>query len=187
MDRHRSLIDLLCADRRAAELATHPFDFNPDFYEHVEPVRLASGAALEGIGKDAGGGSFFLCGEGGDERPVLYADSEGSAGIVGTSLPAALRLIIGAPCRGEALREIERAGRDFDDRETEALLASLDAEYSEDCGLEDLAGDRAELAARLGLAPLPSAARLLAMTREATALSPSYALLNEEGGAYDRL
>ncbi|MEU8825999.1 hypothetical protein [Streptomyces sp. NPDC048636] len=187
MNRHGSLLDRLREDPRAAELATHPFDFDPGFYEHVEPVRLASGAALEGIGKDAGGGSFFLCGDGGDERPVLYADSEGSAGIVGTGLTEALRLRIGALCWGEALDTIARAGREFDERETAELLASLEAEYSEDCGLEDLAGDRAELVERLGLGPLPSASRLLELAREASALSPSYILLNEEGRPYDRL
>lgn len=187
MNRSGSPLDRLRDDPRAAELATYPFDFDPRFYEHVEPVRPACGAALEGIGKDAGGGSYFLCGDGGGEHPVLYADSEGSAGIVGTGLTAALQLLIGAPCWGEALGELERRGREPDDRETEALLASLDAEYSEDRGIEDLAGNRAELIERLGLAPLPSGARLLDMAREATALSPSYVLLDEEGTAYGRL
>lgn len=44
------------------------------------PVRLRSGARLDAIAGDGAGGSFFLCGEGDEERPVLYASSEGEAG-----------------------------------------------------------------------------------------------------------
>ncbi|MET8299190.1 hypothetical protein ABZW02_35010, partial [Streptomyces sp. NPDC005180] len=96
-----SLLSRLRADREAALLADFPFAFDTliDTITHVEPVRLASGAPLEPIAKDHGGGTYFLCGEGdGEDRPVLFADSEGSAGVIGTDLREALLLLIGLPC-----------------------------------------------------------------------------------------
>ena len=69
-----SLLARLKADGEAAALACHPFEFDTGFdtITHVEPVWLASGAPLEPIAKDHGGGTYFLCGEGdGEDRPVL--------------------------------------------------------------------------------------------------------------------
>ncbi|MFE4450637.1 hypothetical protein [Streptomyces sp. NPDC056796] len=116
-----SLLGLLRDDPRAAELAEWPFGFDTRVVSHepithVEPVRLASGEPLEAIAKDDGGGTYFLCGAGdGEDRPVLFADSEGSAGIIGTNLRDALLLLAVLPCAGQALsleRQGPRRGRD---------------------------------------------------------------------------
>ncbi|MET7933323.1 hypothetical protein [Streptomyces sp. NPDC005322] len=188
MTRARTLLDRLRNDPRAAELATHPFDFDVDTGDHhVEPVRLASGAPLEGIAGDAGGGTYFLCGDdGGEDRPVLFADSEGSAGVIGTNLTEALQLMIGLPCWDEALYRERQLGRELDEPELEALRAADDAEFIEDLELEDFPGMRAELLQRLGLAPLPPLTRLLERGRAAVALDPDHVLLNEEGDAYQQ-
>ncbi|MFI8849858.1 hypothetical protein [Streptomyces sp. 891-h] len=184
-----SLLDRLKADRQAALLARFPFEFDTlvEAYgpiTHVEPVRLASGEPLEPIAKDDSGGTYFLCGEGGGEdRPVLFADSEGSAGLIGTTLRDALLLLIGLRCADEAVYG-EREGREMDEQALEALRDADDAEYIEAAGLEDLAGMRAELLERLGLAPLPPLTWLLERARAAAALDPAYVLLNEEGHAY---
>ncbi|WP_245173597.1 hypothetical protein [Streptomyces aureus] len=42
---------------------------------------------------DGAGGTFFFCGEGGEERPILYADSEGGAALVAIGL-AELLLVV---------------------------------------------------------------------------------------------
>ncbi|WP_369202228.1 hypothetical protein [Streptomyces sp. PU-14G] len=187
----RPLLDRLKADHEAAQLASFPFEFDilARAYgplTHVEPVRLASGAPLEPIAKDHGGGTYFFCGEGdGEDRPVLFADSEGSAGMVGTGLREALLLLVGLPCSGEALYW-EREGRQMDERALRALRDEDDAEYIEAAGLEDLPGMRAELLDRLGLAPLPSLVWLLERARAAAALDATHVLINEEGLAYQQ-
>ncbi|MBL1099280.1 hypothetical protein [Streptomyces coffeae] len=183
-----SLLARLKADRQAALLADFPFEFDTlmDSITHVEPVRLASGAPLEPIAKDHGGGTYFLCGEGdGEDRPVLFADSEGSAGVVGTNLRDALLLLIGLPCSGEALHG-ERQGREMDERALEAMRDEDDADYIEAAEIEDLAGMRAELLDRLDLAPLPPLTWLLERARAAEALDPGHVLINEEGNAYQQ-
>ena len=185
-----SLLARLKADSKADMLACFPFEFDilSQFgpVTHCEPVWLASGAPLEPIAKDDGGGTYFLCGEGGGEdRPVVHADSEGHSGVAGATLRDALLLMIGLPCAGEALHR-ERRGRTMDERALEALRAEYDAEFTEDADLEEGAvpAMRAELLRRLGLAPLPPLTRLLERERAAQDLKPHYVLINEEGHAY---
>ena len=183
-----SLLARLEADREAATLACHPFEFDTGFdtITHCEPVWLASGAPLEPIAKDHGGGTYFLCGEGdGEDRPVVFADSEGHSGVMGATLRDALLLMIGLPCAGEALYW-ERQGRTMDEQALEALRAEDDAEFTEAAGLEEgaMAVMRAELLRRLGLAPLPPLTWLLERERAAEDLEPHYALINEDGNTY---
>src|SRR4051794_16631093 len=92
-----SLIDVIRKHSETARFLDWPGDFDLDRAEHVEEVHLASGQALEAFAGDGTGGTFFFCGEGGEERPVLYADSEGGAGLVARNLPELLRLILVAP------------------------------------------------------------------------------------------
>ena len=82
---------LLRQDRRLAELAAFPFDFDLDraAHGHVEEVRLASGGPLETVAGDDSGGTYFVCADG----SVLYADSEGAAGIIGSSVDETLELV----------------------------------------------------------------------------------------------
>ncbi|MFI0237835.1 hypothetical protein [Streptomyces sp. NPDC016845] len=136
------LLGLFRDDPRAAELAAMLFDFDADVARygpitHVEPVRLASGEPLEAIAKDAGGGTYFLCGTGGGEdRPVLLADSEGSAGLIGASLRDALLLMAALPCADRALR-LEKQGRVVDEALLLALRTEEDEELSEATGMDD--------------------------------------------------
>ncbi|MEU3990308.1 hypothetical protein AB0F24_18350 [Streptomyces platensis] len=66
----KSLITVIREQEDAAEFLAWPGDFELDRGDHVEEVHLASGAALEGFAGDGAGGTFFFCGEGGEERPV---------------------------------------------------------------------------------------------------------------------
>ncbi|MFI5648247.1 hypothetical protein [Kitasatospora sp. NPDC051705] len=165
------LLDAIRADQAALDYLLWPGDFDLRHYPHVEEVVLASGEALEPVGKDGAGGTFFLCGEGGEERPVLYADSEGGAALLAVGLPELVRLLLAVPWWRDCPR----------------LAAEESAEAAEEY-LEDepgLLADRDAAAAALGL-EVPSEAAALARLREvATGLGSGYVLLNaEEGTAY---
>ncbi|MFF2949868.1 hypothetical protein ACFVVU_00750 [Kitasatospora sp. NPDC057965] len=146
-----SLITAITEHTEAADFLAWPGDFDLDRGDHVEEVHLASGAALEGFAGDGAGGTFFFCGDGGEERPVLYADSEGRAGLLAIGLPELLRLLLVVPwwrdCRSFSAAESAEAA----------------AEYLAD--LPDLAAARDAAAAALGLV-LPSEAEVLARLRE---------------------
>jgi hypothetical protein len=183
-----SLLGLLRDDPRAAELATWPFDFDTEVgrygpITHVEPVRLASGEPLEPIAKDGGGGTYFLCGAGsGEDRPVLFADSEGYCGVVGATVRDALLLMAVLPGAFTAVR-LEAEGQVMDEAALLALRAEEDEELVEASGMEDFPELRAEFLARLGLTA-PPLTELLALARAADALDSAYVLVNEEGSTY---
>ncbi|WP_405649395.1 hypothetical protein [Streptomyces sp. NBC_00019] len=149
---------LLRENPRLAALAEFPFDFSLDRaeYGHGEPVRLVSGGSLEVVAGDAGGGTYFVC----EDGSVLYADSEGSAGLVGSGFDEAFEILIGLG--GE------------DDR---------DEEEEEYYGYE---AARAELRVALGF-PERSREELEALLDAAQARTwPDFLLLNaEEGCAYE--
>src|SRR5689334_22780121 len=89
-----SLITAIAGSDEAAGFLTWPGDFELDRKDHVEQVHLASGARLEGFAGDGAGGTYFFCGDGGEERPILYADSEGGAALVAIGLEQLLRLLL---------------------------------------------------------------------------------------------
>ncbi|TDE44110.1 hypothetical protein E1295_25560 [Nonomuraea mesophila] len=80
-----------------AELLIWPGDFDIERRDPVEELRLPSGAPLTPIAGDASGATYFLCGTPGTTRPVLYADSEGSATLVAADLVEAVTLIAAYP------------------------------------------------------------------------------------------
>ncbi|GAA1383230.1 hypothetical protein GCM10009639_03280 [Kitasatospora putterlickiae] len=146
-----SLITAITDHPEAADFLSWPGDFDLERDEHVEEVHLASGAALEGFAGDGAGGSFFFCGDGGEERPILYADSEGRAALLAIGLPELLRLLLVAPwwrdCPGFSAAE----------------SAESAAGYLED--MPDLSARRDRAAAALGL-ELPTEEAVLARLRE---------------------
>ncbi|WP_190024375.1 hypothetical protein [Streptomyces hiroshimensis] len=147
----RSLITSLHEDDDTADFLAWPGDFDPGRGDHVEEVHLESGATLEGFAGDGAGGTYFFCGDGGEERPILYADSEGGAALVAIGLTELLQLLLVAPWW--------RDSRAF----TAAESAELAADYLED--MPDLPARRDRAAAALNLA-LPTEADVLARLRE---------------------
>ncbi|MFI2209261.1 hypothetical protein [Streptomyces sp. NPDC020141] len=170
---------LLRQDRRLAELAAFPFGFDLDraAHGHVEMVRLASGGPLETVAGDDTGGTYFLCADG----SVLYADSEGSAGIIGSSVDEALELMIGLP----GWHDCVHLSPDDDEEKILAVVAEIEDEIREHYGID---GERARLRAALGF-PERSPVELVGRLRAAlTRTEPDFVLLNaEEGRAYDRI
>ncbi|MEV4556338.1 hypothetical protein AB0K51_04980 [Kitasatospora sp. NPDC049285] len=169
-----SLIAAIREHEEAARFLAWPGDFDLGRGEHVEEVHLASGAALEGFAGDGAGGTYFFCGEGGEERPVLYADSEGGAALIAVGLPELVRLLLVVPwwrdCQGFTAEESRE----------------LEAEYLED--MPDLAAQRDRAAAALQL-HLPDHQDVLARLREvATRLGEEFVLVfTPEGTPYEPL
>ncbi|QKW24557.1 hypothetical protein HUT16_29940 [Kitasatospora sp. NA04385] len=165
------MIDAIRAHEDAADFLSWPADFELDRSDHVEPVHLASGARLEGFAGDGAGGTFFFCGEGGEERPVLYADSEGGAALLAVGLPELLRLLLVVPWWRDC--------REFTAEESRELAA----DHLED--EPDLLAGRDAAAAALGL-ELPDEGEVLSRLREtATVTGRDYRLIfTPEGNEY---
>ncbi|BFV57651.1 hypothetical protein KCMC57_up27550 [Kitasatospora sp. CMC57] len=170
----RPLITTIREKDEVAGFLAWPGDFDLDRGDHIEEVHLASGAVLEGFAGDGAGGTYFFCGDGGEERPVLYADSEGGAALVALGLPELLRLLLVAPwwrdCRAFTAEE----------------SAESAAGYLED--MPDLAVRRDRAAAALGL-DLPTEAEVLARLRKvATEVGKGFVLVfTPENEPYDLL
>ncbi|MFG2133543.1 hypothetical protein ACGFNV_38085 [Streptomyces sp. NPDC048751] len=169
-----SLISSIRSHDDVVAFLSWPGDFDLDRGDHLEEVHLASGAVLEGFAGDGAGGTFFFCGEGGEERPVLYADSEGGAALVAIGLPELLRLLLTAPWW--------HSFQDFTVEESRELAAV----YLED--MPDLAARQERAAAALGL-ELPGEAVVLARLREVvTGAGEDYVLIfTPEGEPYEPL
>ncbi|MCX5252841.1 hypothetical protein OOK27_01455 [Streptomyces canus] len=166
-------------DPRLAELADFPFNFSlaRAGHGHVEPVRLASGGPLEVMAGDDTGGTYFVCGDG----SVLYADSEGGAGVIGSSVDEALEVLIGLP----GWHDCTRLSPEDGEEKILAHVAEVEREIREECEIA-LDEERAELRAALGF-PERSPVELVGMLHAALARTePAHTLLNaEEGRAYD--
>ncbi|MFJ7526205.1 hypothetical protein ACIQ1S_14915 [Streptomyces griseus] len=92
-----SLVAAIREQEEVARFLAWPGDFDLDRGDHVEEVHLASGAALEGFAGDGAGGTYLFCGEGGEERPILYADSEGGAALIAIGLHEMVPLLLVVP------------------------------------------------------------------------------------------
>ncbi|MFF1692836.1 hypothetical protein ACFVXC_04325 [Streptomyces sp. NPDC058257] len=170
---------LLRQDPRLAELAAFPFAFDLSRADHVEEVRLASGGPLEPIAGDDSGGTYFVCGDG----SVLYADSEGAAGIIGDSVDETLEMLVGLPGWQDYVRLSPTDG----EARILAEIADTEGDFREDC-VPDLDAHRTELLAALGL-PERSPVQLVARLHTALLRTePDHLLLNAvEHLAYKRL
>ncbi|MFJ3146458.1 hypothetical protein ACIPJM_28935 [Streptomyces halstedii] len=117
----------------AAALAW-PGDFDIERRDPIEDLALPTGIPLHPIAGCGAGGTYFLCGEAGaEERPVLYADSEGQATLIGADLVEAITLIVVLPfwrdlAKGLAISELGsdlRADHPDFDAERDRLLHAL--------------------------------------------------------------
>ncbi|WP_369173229.1 hypothetical protein AB5J49_37155 [Streptomyces sp. R28] len=170
---------LLRQDPRLAELAAFPFGFGlaRAAHGHVEEVRLASGGPLQTVAGDETGGTYFVCADG----SMLYADSEGSAGIIGSGVDEALEIVIGLADWGTFL------DLDLEDGEEKILtrVAEVEEGLRESCDVDEA---RAELRAGLGFADRSPVDLVRLLQAALLRTEPEFLLLNaEEHGAYDLL
>jgi hypothetical protein len=169
------MLDRIRANARATALLANVFDFDIARLDPVEPVHLAAGGELQVVAGDASGGTFFVC----DGGPVLYAGSEGPAGIVAADLGAAIRLVIGVP----TWHDVVACAPDLD-----AMRVAFEASYAElkeeEPEIDQL---RSEVAGELELGQVAVEELLASLSVCLTEVSPNYVLLNEDGDEYDRL
>lgn len=170
-----AMLDRIRRNTRAAALLAEVFDFDVTRLEPVEPVRLASDGELRTVAGDASGGTFFVC----DDGPVLYADSEGGAGIVAADLDAVIRLVVGVPTWHDVVSDAP---------DVKAMYATFESSYAElktdEPRIDQL---RSEVTAELELGRVAVEDLLASLSRCLTELSPNYVLLNENGDEYDPL
>ncbi|MGW2109697.1 hypothetical protein [Streptomyces sp. NPDC001948] len=111
-----------------------PGDFDVERRDPIEDLALPTGIPLHPIAGCGAGGTYFLCGEAGtEERPILYADSEGQATLIGADLAEAITLIVVLPfwrdlAKGFAISELGsdlRADHPDFDAERDRLLHAL--------------------------------------------------------------
>ncbi|WP_225802715.1 hypothetical protein [Streptomyces sp. NK15101] len=98
------LLQRIEEDVKVAALLADVFEFDVRRKVGDESARLASGLMVEPIAGDFTGGVFYLCGTVGSARPVLYASSEGDAGIIATDLSEALGVVVGFPYWRDCLK-----------------------------------------------------------------------------------
>lgn len=119
--------DLLRRIRENTDLAAFLAEF-PEFdinrHEPRDEPRLTSGTPLHAIAGDFTGGMFYLCGDEPPTQPVLYASSEGEAGVIAPSLPDALDILIGLPYWRDCLTY--SADGDLDTMQSAAALLQQD-------------------------------------------------------------
>jgi hypothetical protein len=175
------ILDAIRKDPDLDDLLAEVCEFDLSRGDHGEPVRLSSGQALDGVAGDFTGGTFFLCGQRQAVRPVLYASSEGQAGVIGRSLTEALEIMIGLPSWSDCLKF--SGGGDL------ATMRSA-AEHLRRDELEeqpDLDAQRARLVEALSLdrATVPV---LLARLRDAVAgTTPDFVLTTDTGEEHESL
>ncbi|PBC60484.1 hypothetical protein BKI49_28655 [Streptomyces sp. Tue6028] len=162
---------LLRQDPHLAGLAAFPFGFDLSraAHGHVEPVRLASGGPLEVVAGDDTGGTYFLCADG----SMLYADSEGGSGIVGSSADEALEIFVGLPGWHDYLGLSPQDGAE----KILAAVAETEDELRECYGFDD---ERTEMRAALGF-PERSPVELVGMLYAALRRTePDFVLIHGE-------
>ena len=176
-----TILEAIRQDSSLADLLLEACEFDLDRADHGEPVRLSSGQPLEGIAGDFAGGTFFLCGEPRSTRPVLYASSEGQAGLIGHTLAEALEIVIGLPDWRDCLTF--SGGGDL------AVMQSA-LEHLQRDELRDRpegGPQRAQVAAALSL-DLATPTVLLTRLRDAVvSTTPDFTLSIESGEEYETL
>ncbi|MFJ5989722.1 hypothetical protein [Lentzea sp. NPDC092896] len=138
------------------------FEFDVSRAKAGEDASIDSGLPLEPVAGDFTGGQFYLCGEASSERPVLYASSEGQAGLVANNLREAVELVVGLPHWRDCLT--------FADFERKSAPTSRQSE-----------------AARLLALELPAQEVLLARLHAAVLRSAPDYVFRDETGEYEGL
>jgi hypothetical protein len=175
------ILEMVHQDQGLAELLWEVCEFDRSRGDHGEPVRLSSGHALEGIAGDFTGGTFFLCGERRSIRPVLYASSEGQAGLIGHGLAEALEVMIGLLSWWDCLKF--SGGGDL----VTMQAAAEHLQHDEMRDQPELGAQRVQLAKALSL-DLATVPLLVARLHDAVAgTTPDFLLTVETGEEYGSL
>jgi hypothetical protein len=148
------------------------FDIEDLAYAGAFAARLSSGESLQAIAVDGTGGRYFLVGALAPARRVLFATSEGSAGLVGPSLAGALATMVAVP-NWRDLLGFSSGGRLDEMRRAQAWLADGEQRRHPDLGELQVA-----LATGLGLV-LPDDP-VLALWEAVTAADPDVDFIDDD-------
>lgn len=148
-----------------------PGDFDVTRLDPLEELRLPDGGPLEPVAGCGGGGTYYLCGAPGTgPRPVLYADSEGGAALIGADLVETLTLIATLPYWHD-LAEGE------DPEEVRAMV------HEDHPGFAEL---HRGLLDALGIAPLPAETALRRLRSAVDRTVPDFLpVRSADGGSYE--
>lgn len=174
------LLQRINEDQEISTLLADAFEFDVRRKLGGESPGLASGLPLEGIAGDFTGGMFYLCGAVGTPRPVLYASSEGDAGIIATDLLEALVLVVGFPYWRDSLKY--SAGGDLGAMET--AMASLCRDMIAD--RPAIGVEQSRVAESLGV-PLENPSVLVARLHAAVKSTSSDFAFFDDTGEYGNL
>ncbi len=176
-----NLLEVMRTSSLAKWILEEDFDFlifNQS--EKSSLFHLPDGANCEVFARDAGGGEFALCDTGSlPSRPLLYASSEGQAGIIGKSLGSGLATIIDLPHWQDCLHF--SGGGQLAEMRRIAPLAEADL-LAENPGIES---NRKAVRTALGLAPLSDPIGQLHAA--ITELSSSYPVFSEDDSQFGPL
>lgn len=164
----------------AADLLAGYFDFEVTSDEPAEEPRLASGAALEAIAGEGTGGVYYLCGVG-SSRPVIFATSEGQAGLIAASFAEALELIVGVPYWQDCLKF--SAGGSLD----EMRLAAVRLEHDLQQDFPQAKQQQEPLRRELGLPQTPVEDLLAKLHESVARTEPDFVLLGPDGEMHESL
>ncbi|MEU9109966.1 hypothetical protein AB0D54_37710 [Streptomyces xanthophaeus] len=179
MTRPDSVLALLRRRPDLVRLAAGSFGFDTGRAEHAEAVRLASGAPLRAVAGDDTGGTYYTCADG----AVLYASSEGEAGLIGSSTEEALEILIGLP----GWRDCTDLDLTADDEALQGTFTRTEDEIRSSYAPE-LDADRSTLLSGLGLRRIPRRELLQRLQECLLRTEPEFLLVNaDEGCAYDLL
>ena len=136
----------------------------------VQTCALPICAPIVPIAGDDTGGTYFVCTDG----AVLYAGSEGEAGLIGDSVDEALEVLIGLPC----WHDYTHLRPDLDDTALVETITRTEDEFGEYYGPE-LDADRTALLEALGLAQPPGQDLIRRLHAAMLRTEPDHLLLND--------
>jgi hypothetical protein len=176
-----TLLQRLRTSSEAKRILEYDFDFVPVATATKSSLfQFRGGTSCELVGTDASGGEFALCDDGSlPTRPMLYASSEGQAGILARGLESGLSTIIDLPYWYDCLK-FSGGGQLAEMRRVVPFAESdLLAETPE------IASSRRALRTILDLGQLPDP--VLELHASLTELSALYPVCGPDGWQFEQL
>ena len=165
------------ASATCTQLLAGEFDFDVTVADPLEDVGLVSGDELEPIAGEAAGGSYFLCLNG----AVLYASSEGQAGVIAADLTEAVELIVTVPFWRDCLKF--SGGGSLD--EMLAAVPTLSADWLEH--FPQALSHQDQLRTELGLQRQSETEAVTRLHQAVESTDPDFLLMDPDGVPYDSL
>ncbi|MFF5898961.1 hypothetical protein ACFY8O_23985 [Streptomyces argenteolus] len=172
------LLDLIQTTPEIELLLRSSFGFDIHRKYCGEGLRLASGAPLEVIAGEFSGGAYFLGAEQDGRRPVVFASSDGEAGLIADDLTEALEIIIGLEWRD--CLSFSRGG-DVEVMQNAAQHLKRDRERHN----PDIGNEAAQVAAALSLRIMPVTDLIIRLHAAASKTEPDYVVTDDEGQAFN--